>query len=243
MEEASCPDHDVRGLFAPQSLPKSPQSVQQAHPSPLIFSTTQENSMSENNQNVTGSVVNITFLGTGPWPGAIHDERLIDVWNKENPNIQVTFVEGPLYSIDRLNLLVQTFQAHSSAIDAMQFDVIWPGELADHLVDLNQYRGKQAVADDLWLGSTAVQKQRALAQSLLPTKQSLYQDPEIATVLPFMPKLLPIFENAVARPSTATAPITPKFPRSSLGKWEMCWLARSMAQMPWPISRLICRTC
>ncbi len=42
--------------------------------------------------------------------------------------------------------------------------------------------------------------------SLIPTKESLYSDPDIAEQRPFMPKLLPVFTSAVARPSTATAP-------------------------------------
>ncbi|MEZ4583297.1 MAG: hypothetical protein R3A10_16960 [Caldilineaceae bacterium] len=35
---------------------------------------------------------------------------------------------------------------------------------------------------------------------------ALYDDAEIADVVPFMPNLLPVFTNAVARPSTITAP-------------------------------------
>jgi trehalose/maltose transport system substrate-binding protein len=59
----------------------------------------------------------------------------------------------------------------------------------------------------MWIGSTESQKARALSpSSLIPTKKSLYEDPDIAAERPFMPKLLPVFTSAVARPSTATAP-------------------------------------
>ena len=58
----------------------------------------------------------------------------------------------------------------------------------------------------MWFGSAEVQKQRALGQSLLPTKQSLYQDPQVVKIWPFAPNLLSAFNSAVARPSTATAP-------------------------------------
>ena len=58
----------------------------------------------------------------------------------------------------------------------------------------------------MWLASTEQQKARAINISLIPTKQSLYKDPEVAAAQPFMPKLLPVFTSAVARPSTATAP-------------------------------------
>ncbi len=58
----------------------------------------------------------------------------------------------------------------------------------------------------LWMTSEEQQKARALNLSLTPTIPALYEDPEIAEVIPFMPNLLPVFTSAVARPSTATAP-------------------------------------
>ena len=59
----------------------------------------------------------------------------------------------------------------------------------------------------LWLASEEQQKVQALDDaSLIPTKMALYEDADIAANRPFMPKLLPVFTSAVARPSTATAP-------------------------------------
>lgn len=46
----------------------------------------------------------------------------------------------------------------------------------------------------------------AISLSLLPTKTSLYANPQVAAVQPFMRKLPEVFVSAVARPSTATAP-------------------------------------
>ena len=56
--------------------------------------------------------------------------------------------KAQLSATDRYGLLLQTFQAQSSDIDVTQIDVIWPGDLAEHLVDFNQYGGAEAVADD-----------------------------------------------------------------------------------------------
>ncbi len=58
---------------------------------------------------------------------------------EENPDITVEFIQGPASATDRYGLYLQTFQAQSADIDVMQIDVIWPGDLAEHLVDLNQY--------------------------------------------------------------------------------------------------------
>ena len=95
-----------------------------------------------------GGVVNLTFVGAGPGAEAEFTKKEIAEWNAANPDIQVKFVEGPASATDRYGLYLQTFQAKSSDIDAMQIDVIWPGDLAEHLVDYNQYGGADAVKDD-----------------------------------------------------------------------------------------------
>ena len=95
-----------------------------------------------------GGVVNITFLGAGPGAEAEFRKKQVAEWNAANPDIQVKFVEGPVSATDRYGLLLQTFQAQSTDIDVTQIDVIWPGDLAEHLVDFNQYGGVEAVADD-----------------------------------------------------------------------------------------------
>ena len=93
-------------------------------------------------------VVNLTFLGAGPGAEAEFTKGQIAEWNAANPDIQVKFVEGPVSATDRYGLLLQTFQAKSADIDVTQIDVIWPGDLAEHLADFNQFGGVEAVADD-----------------------------------------------------------------------------------------------
>jgi trehalose/maltose transport system substrate-binding protein len=92
--------------------------------------------------------VNITFVGAGPGAEAEFTKQQVAEWNAANPNIQVTFVEGPVSATDRYGLYLQTFQAQSVDVDAMMIDVIWPGDLAEHLVDYNEYGGAELVADD-----------------------------------------------------------------------------------------------
>lgn len=54
-----------------------------------------------------------------------------------------------------------------------------------------------------FLTSHKVQRQRALELSMLPTRVALYDDPEIAEKVPFLPTMKKVFMQAVPRPSTA----------------------------------------
>ena len=47
---------------------------------------------------------------------------------------------------DRLGLYLQFLEAKSPKVDVYQVDVIWPGDLAQHFIDLNEY-GAEKVAD------------------------------------------------------------------------------------------------
>ena len=58
----------------------------------------------------------------------------------------------------------------------------------------------------LYLASENEQKIRAVDASLNPTITSLYQDADVLAASPFFGSLYDVFINAVARPSTATAP-------------------------------------
>lgn len=64
-----------------------------------------------------------------------------------NPGVTVNVLETPDLATDRLGLYLQFFEAGSSEVDVYQIDVIWPGDLAEHLVDLNEY-GAQDVAGE-----------------------------------------------------------------------------------------------
>jgi trehalose/maltose transport system substrate-binding protein len=55
-----------------------------------------------------------------------------------------------------------------------------------------------------YLSSAEIQKKRALAFSVLPTRPALYSDPDVLAKNPFFKIMLDVFNNAVARPSTVT---------------------------------------
>ena len=86
-------------------------------------------------------LVHLTFSGGSPGTEADLTKQKIAEWNAAHPHIQVKLLEGPVSGTDRYGLYLQTFQAKSPEIDIMMIYVIWPGDLAEHLVDFNQYGG------------------------------------------------------------------------------------------------------
>jgi trehalose/maltose transport system substrate-binding protein len=58
----------------------------------------------------------------------------------------------------------------------------------------------------MFLAGEEVQKMRAVEGSFNPTIESLYEDEDVLEAVPFFGSLYSVFTNAVARPSTATAP-------------------------------------
>ena len=73
------------------------------------------------------------------------DQAAIDYCTEET-DLDVNVVNGPESATDRLALYLQFFGAQSSDIDALMIDVIWPGLLAEHLVDMNQYVSEEEKA-------------------------------------------------------------------------------------------------
>jgi len=57
----------------------------------------------------------------------------------ENPGVTVEVVATANTVEDRLGTYLQLFEARSSEVDVFQIDVIWPGDLAQHFVDLYEY--------------------------------------------------------------------------------------------------------
>ncbi|BAS26052.1 ABC transporter substrate-binding protein [Limnochorda pilosa] len=59
---------------------------------------------------------------------------------------KVDVLETPDLATDRLGLYLQYLGARSPDIDVYQIDVIWPGILAEHAVDLSQYVPEEEIA-------------------------------------------------------------------------------------------------
>jgi trehalose/maltose transport system substrate-binding protein len=65
-------------------------------------------------------------------------------WAQETGN-QVNVISTPNSATERLALYQQILAANSADIDVFQIDVIWPGILANHLLDLTEYIPEEQV--------------------------------------------------------------------------------------------------
>ena len=95
-----------------------------------------------------GSDVTITIAA-----GAVGNEleltkKAVDMFMANNPDIKVKVLDTPDLADDRLGLYLQFLEAQSTELDVLQIDVIWPGDLAEHFVDLYQYEGFKTAAKD-----------------------------------------------------------------------------------------------
>jgi trehalose/maltose transport system substrate-binding protein len=57
----------------------------------------------------------------------------------EQTGLDVEIVNGPESATDRIAQYLQFFSAQSGDVDVLMIDVIWPGILAEHLIDLSPY--------------------------------------------------------------------------------------------------------
>lgn len=69
------------------------------------------------------------------------------MYMETHPNVELKALETPDLATDRLGLYLQFFEAKSSELDVYMIDVIWPGDLAEHLIDLNEYGAAEAAKD------------------------------------------------------------------------------------------------
>ncbi len=63
-----------------------------------------------------------------------------------HPNVTIEVFDTPDAVQDRLGVYLQYFETQSAEADLYQIDVIWPGDLAEHLVDLYDYGATSAAA-------------------------------------------------------------------------------------------------
>ena len=75
-----------------------------------------------------------------------NNKKLAEMYEEENPNVEIEIFDSPDASDGRLGLYLQFLEAQSSDVDIYQIDVVWPGDLAQHMIDFKEY-GADEVTD------------------------------------------------------------------------------------------------
>ncbi len=90
--------------------------------------------------------VTITYYGdpAGSHPEA--EEAAIERFKEVCPNITVERINGSPDTTEVLGVYLQMFEAQSSDLDVIRVDVIYPGALAEHLLDLSPYFTEEELA-------------------------------------------------------------------------------------------------
>lgn len=116
-------------LSACQSSPSSSPTSEQSSPSPA-------GDLAED------AAVTLTYIGVPNGVGAELDSQLVQEFTRET-GIIVRFVAGPESATERIEQYQRLLDNESSQFDVYQIDVIWPGLLAEHLIDLEPYLADQ----------------------------------------------------------------------------------------------------
>ena len=95
-----------------------------------------------NSNNEKGKVI---FAGSAVGQDLKLAKEAVKNFEKDYPEYKgkIEVLETPDLADDRYGLYLQYFATKSSKIDIIMIDVIWPGDLSEHLVDLNKYGAKK----------------------------------------------------------------------------------------------------
>jgi trehalose/maltose transport system substrate-binding protein len=93
----------------------------------------------------TDEEVTITYIGdpAGTHPDA--EAATIERFSELCPNITVDRIDGDANVQNLLATYLTAFEAQSDDFDVIRVDVIWPGLLAEHLLDMSEYTSQEQI--------------------------------------------------------------------------------------------------
>jgi len=95
---------------------------------------------------ITEEPATITYVGDPVGNLGEIELQTIAAFEEACPHITVERIDGPASASDLLSNYLTMLEAQSGDIDVMRVDVIWPGVLAENLVDLLPYFSEQELA-------------------------------------------------------------------------------------------------
>ena len=93
----------------------------------------------------TDEEVTVTYIGdpAGSHPDA--EAATIERFKEVCPNITIDRIEGDANVQNLLATYLTAFEAQSADFDVIRVDVIWPGLLAEHLLDMSEYAPQEQI--------------------------------------------------------------------------------------------------
>ena len=85
----------------------------------------------------TDEEVTIKYFGDPVGSHPVGEDRIINAFKEVCPNITIERNESSTSVTDLIAFYLTAFEAESSDLDVIRVDVIWPGQLAEHLIDLS----------------------------------------------------------------------------------------------------------
>lgn len=147
------------------------------------------------------------------WVGTISPKGIVTYQEEEGRN---EFQEGRAAFLRNWPYVYELANSPQSSVKG-HFDVTYlpkgDGPNANHAaclggwqLMLSTYSKNKDLAAKLikYMVSYETQKEHAIKLSRLPTRPALYEDKDVLAAQPWFSRLRPVFDNAVARPSTAT---------------------------------------
>lgn len=128
------PKPTVAPTVAPTKAPEPTKSPEPTKPPAPTAAPTQAPSVCGTTAQVT-----ITYVGDPAGAHPTAEQASIERFQKLCPNITVKRIAGPASGQELLAMYSTAFEAKSGDLDVIRVDVIWPGLLADHLLDMSKY--------------------------------------------------------------------------------------------------------
>ena len=95
----------------------------------------------------TSQAQSITYITGNRTSEVNFAKEMATAYMEDHPGVEIVVLQGPASTTDRAQQYLQFFEAQSSEIDIYEIDVIWPGDMAEHFVDLYNFEGYQADSD------------------------------------------------------------------------------------------------
>lgn len=92
----------------------------------------------------------ITFITGNRGADVDFGNQMVAQYMEMNPGVTVNIIQGPESATDRAQQYLQFFESQSGEVDVYMIDVIWPGDMAEHLVDLYEYEGFTEAAPEFF---------------------------------------------------------------------------------------------